>query len=329
MFWTLGLRKASIRSDFKIEELNADEIHEIEHWMKADRKWRFLQENENLVEVIHGDSETLGRLGITHEEIANRLASLINQFHYNCVKARLYSGEEIQQVERKGALIEDRYFISVVEELEYCHRQPCYFEILRNLYSLQEHIGTAREVGISEEDCKMLAKSQYLKKAERSSASATYKIVDLRKKNWHGSNPLVEFAAVMIHSIRDHHFFGGPKARMRIDPEKLVGFLGLETDKEYSPSRQELSIWFRVAHTPSLTDDYYHSGLTRKYGERIGLQDGLTAYIWVKDGVILSEKHVKLEKPLVIHDDLVDLQGNEIQLGQTVIRHQMMFFDIG
>ena len=329
MFWTLELRKALWTSDLKIEELNADEVHEIERWMKADRKWSFLRGSESLADAVRRDSETLRLLGITHEEIANRLASLINQFHYSCVKARICSGEEIQQVERRGALIEDRYFISVVEELDCQHTQPCYFEILRNLHSVQELTDMAKKQGINEESSRRLAEAQYLKRAELGSASSTYRIVDVQKKNWHGSNPSMEFAAVMIHSIRAHCFFGGPKARMRLDPEQLVRFLGLQPGIEYSPGRQELSVWFRVAHTISFSDDLFGSGLARKYGERIALQQGLMAYVWVKDGVILSEKHVRLEKPLMINDDLVDLQGNEIQPGQTVIRHQTLFFDIG
>ena len=210
-----------MRFDYKVQELNADEIHEIEYWMKADRKWKFLEENENLVEIVNKDSETLERLGIKHEEAASRLASLINQFHCTCVKTRIHSGEKIQQVEKKGALIEDRYLITVIEELEYMDRQPCYFELLNNLHPLKELAEMNRRAGVSEALCVPLARKHYLEQAQHRTASATYRIVDLHEKKRRFSNPSLEFAAVMIHSIRAHHFFGGPKARMRIDPKKL------------------------------------------------------------------------------------------------------------
>jgi hypothetical protein len=324
-----ALTKALARFRSKVEELNADQVHEIEYWMKTDNKWRFLRESESLVEVVGRDSATLSRLGISHEEVANRLASLINQFHYNCVKTRIYSGEAIQQVEKIGTVIEGRYFINVIDELGYMDRQPCYFEILNNAHSLEELIKMNREAGVSEELCKPLARKQYLKRAQHTTASATYRIVDLRRKKRLFFSSSLEFAAVMIHSIRAHHFFGGPGTRMRVDPKKLVEFLQLESGKVYSPNTQELSVWSGVDHTSSLVDDCRESALARKFGFRVALQDGLTAYLWVNEGVILSENHIKLEKPLVINDVLVDLHGNEVQSGQTIIHYETMFFDIG
>jgi hypothetical protein len=109
--------RAWMRSDLKIEGMTTNEICETEEWMKLDRKWQFLQSNESLVEVVCEDAETLERLGIATEQVANRLASLINLFHYNCVKTRIHTGEEIQQIEKRGTLIEDRYFVRVIEKI--------------------------------------------------------------------------------------------------------------------------------------------------------------------------------------------------------------------
>jgi hypothetical protein len=145
--------------------------------------------------------------------------------------------------------------VSVVDDLEYMERQPCYFELLESPYSLEELIEINKKEGIPKRYCQGFARSQYLAYANNRTASATYKIVDLQKKKRLFRNASLEFAAIMIHSIRGHHFFGGPKARMRVDPKRLVEFLELEPEKEYSPNSQELDIWYPFAHTPSLAED--------------------------------------------------------------------------
>jgi hypothetical protein len=315
--------------DLRFEDLTADEISEIQMWMRADRRWQYLRENESLVEIVRRDNETLENLGVKPEQIANRLASLINQFHRDSVVQRIRSGEAIQQVEKRGRPLEDRYFVSVVDDLEYMERQPCYFELLNSPHTLEEFVEINNKEGIPERYCRGFARSQYLGYAKHPTASATYKIVNLKKKKRLFRNASLEFAAVMIHSIRDHHFFGGPKAQMRVDPRRLVGFLEIEPGKEYSPNRQELDIWYPFAHTPSLVEDRDNSVLIRKYGERTLLQKGLTVYVWVREGVIVCEDDVSVKEPLVVNDVPVDLRGNRVKAGQTIIQLDHMFFDIG
>jgi hypothetical protein len=316
-------------SAVKVEDLTADEISEIQKWMRADRKWRYLRENENLAVTVRKDNETLESLGVKPEQIASRLASLINSFHHDSVVDRIRSGETIQRVEKRGRVIEDRYFVSVVDDLEYIERQPCYFELLNSPHSFEEFIEINMREGTPERYCKGLARKQYLDYANHRTASATYRIVDLQKKKRLFRNASLEFAAVMIHSIRDHHFFGGSNARMRVDPERLVEFLEMKPGREYTPNRQELDIWYPFTHTSSLTEDRNHSMFIRKHGERAFLQEGLTVYVWVKEAVIVCEDDVSIKEPLVVNDALVDLQGNKVEAGQTIVHLDRISFDIG
>jgi hypothetical protein len=314
------------RYSLKIEAMAADEIREVERLMKRGGKWQFLNEDESLVETIEEDADTLRSMKITPVQIANKLASLINLFHFNCVRARIYSGETIQEVEKRGMLIANRYFVRVIEELEYMERQPCYFEICRNIYSFEELAESNKRAGVEENLLRELTMQQYLNETKHHTASATYEIVDMRSIIFGRS---LKFAAVMIHSIRDHHFFGGPKTRMRIDPKRVIKFLHLKPGEEYSPCRKQLDIWFRVDHTSSIIDDFNRSRLTRAFGDGIILQEGLVAYIWAQNGIVTSDRHLKFEQPLIINGVLVDLQGNEIHPGQTSLRHTTLFFDIG
>jgi len=299
----------------KIEELNPDQIEEIESWMKNDSDWQFLSTDESLVDIVREDLKTLRELDVTPKQIADRLESLTGQFHWYCYRNKLELGKEIQNLEKRGALVEGRYFVTVTEETD---EQPCFFEIVDRPFSHKRTKRIIEDQGLDDASAELLTRDQYLNYVKHY-GNSVYSITDDKQRKEIFSHPEIKFPDVLIHLIRNHHFFGGPKAPWNLDAEKTVNFLNLEPGKDYTPKKTRITLWQERGYNSSFSNDYLGSSHIMNYGQKKRLGNGMIAYIWDNQGVILSEKNIKFKEPPEIDSILIDLHKNEVKPGQTII----------
>lgn len=137
----------------------------------------FLGENESLKEVIEKDAETLKDMGITYDDLANKLDNLI--------KAAFSSGKKSARV--------GNYKIWIIQ---YCGFQICPWT--QDIHSGQCTAGGGPDY-----------------------SSNDWKIRNLRTKQEMSGSGLV------VHLIREHHFFEGFETPYRVDPRELACLLEL------------------------------------------------------------------------------------------------------
>lgn len=254
-----------------VGDMSADEIARIHKRMEPGQcaDSGFLAPGDYFPDVIHRDSETLLSLGITHEQIADFMESIMSVFFenssgsYSPMKIELFGERFVLEYtswrgsvscpfskgrERKVIPKEEllRRLAAKEAELEkaqarkqvamrHHERAPAEME-LRILsgqidYSLPNDIAKLRAM-IEKHD--ELAFEETLHDC---GSNAHYDVV-LTNCTTHKS---VSFPGLMQHLVREHHFFEtGP---YRVDPEEFVACTGLKPHISYKLKKQEELTW--------------------------------------------------------------------------------------
>lgn len=69
-----------------------------------------------------------------------------------------------------------------------------------------------------------------------------------------GDGTYVAFSGLIIHLVRDHHFFEG-SVKYRLDPQQVIKTLGIQTEYDYSPSYATEKVWKREKGTIQSYDE--------------------------------------------------------------------------
>lgn len=168
----------------------------------------FLGIGESLVQRIRADALTLGKLGIAHAQIADRLEAVVlearrlddlrrrtpeYELQLQALSQRLLDGEDASHILQEGdaaVIVDGRFSVTMTSFRGF---QWCPFA-----YSLEgDSIRTCGEAD-----------------------------TDIRIENTR-SGTSIRFSELLIHTIRDHQFFEGEGLEYRLDPRIAVETLEL------------------------------------------------------------------------------------------------------
>lgn len=181
---------------------------------------RFLGRRESLTARVRADAAVLRGLGITHEQLARRLAAIVRAANRAAeLRARNPEYQErMRQImeeeddaradelwsELNAVVVARRFSVVTVYFRGY---QYCPFDY-REHFTYEELPGIGRFVsGGSIESCGQTD-------------------CDVRVKNL-DSGSSIHFSGLIIHLIREHQFFEGEGLQYRLDPKKAAETLGL------------------------------------------------------------------------------------------------------
>lgn len=251
-----------------VDDLSADEIRAIEERMRAGGVSHsgFLEANERLVDVISKDSATLKKLGVTHQQVADRIESIFGR----ALRRRSLEFRYRNYLRKPdiGPAIIDNKFEVVIQG--YLGIQVCPFK---------EPLKTC---GTSNHDVEIYN-------------------ADLDED--------IEFPGLIIHLIREHHFFEGD-TYYRLEPEKAVRVLEIKPRVDYSPIWETETIWHGTSSTPDLTKNFIGSLEFVKQAERcIEIADGAIIYLKNDKGVLVTQDNFTLEKPVYIDGNMLVLHS--------------------
>jgi hypothetical protein len=190
---------SSKRKKLYLKDLNPGQIAKIEARMRP-RQFSvkgFLGQTEGLREVVERDDATLKKHGITHEQIADRLESLVEQAKQN-------EGDD---------LIEGKY---KVKSLHYRGVQTCPF------YDIGDCGSDNRDIFITK--CNTKKPSGIKGMIQRVINPALRETEEIDR---------IEFPGLIMHLIRDHHFFEGDTP-YRLNPEDAIRVLEIKPGVDYS-----------------------------------------------------------------------------------------------
>lgn len=185
----------------------------------------FLGFDECLDDVISKDNETLRSLGLTHQQFADRLETLIQKAH------RLmhdYRGRDSYwKIVEKGLLVESKYHVSWKTYMGY---QGCPFGCADRAETLE-----FRRMALSDTDY-------------------------IISNNDTGES--IFFSELHLHLIRDHLFFEG-NTKYRLDPETCARVLDINPGVVYTPSYMHKEYWVSnggfCSSSCRTVDDYLRS----------------------------------------------------------------------
>lgn len=168
-------------------------IEEIERTMRFPKYFThgFLGEDESLNEVIEQDEQTIGGIGVTHEDIAS-------------VIERLF-------------LSDDTFFNgNPVLRMVYIASPLCPW---KDFCAFEEPLAVVREVVLVNR-LKVDEAFAHLNRHQEFEIGAYPELV--RK------DIIMMFSELHPHLIREHHFFEGHATPYRVDPKRVVRYLGIE-----------------------------------------------------------------------------------------------------
>ena len=217
--------KPTIHPSVFPDEMTPIEIHSTEKLMYpasagGTSEAGFLSEDERLIEVYEKDQKTLARLGITFDQVADRLQDIAEKaFHNAHLMSRFHVknkyGDTYWDLVRRGVPVDGKMSVSFESYMGY---QDCPFQ----------PVVTA--IGPKGSKCDM---------------SDTDFTVCVGLKN-RGGRPSFFFSWLHIHLIRDHHFFEG-NTKYRLDPETCVKALDLQPGVSYKPTYTSQTRWKMVS----------------------------------------------------------------------------------
>jgi hypothetical protein len=178
----------------------------------------FLVEGEKLDDIIEKDEKTLKKLGITYDQIADRLEAIQSKYYSllklihdetDCIKKGTLKKEDaiyINRENKKGDLLVEKNL--VVSVLGYMGAQTCPFKNneLDSGYNGYSY----------------------------GSSDITVTNTDLNKTFTYGT--------LLPHMIKAHHFFEG-SVPYRVDPETVIAILGIEQGINYAPVHKYYDVW--------------------------------------------------------------------------------------
>lgn len=176
----------------------------------------FLAPWERLKKVHDRDEATLYRLGISFDQVADRLEQVSQMAMHNAhrmeqgAKAK---GEDLDywDIIKNGIPVDGSLSLTFVAYMGY---QTCPFQTVMKVRN-----GDKKDV-----TCDMSDKDFTVSRGKES----------------------IFFSELHIHLIRDHHFFEGA-TRYRLDPEQAVRVLGIEPGKDYAPVYSTATRWRMVS----------------------------------------------------------------------------------
>lgn len=197
------------------EKLSEKEFDEIEQRMYPGKYSGvgFLQEGERLRDVINADDLYLKSVGITYEQIADRLETIVGKYSRtielehkddavigDVSKIMLLFGKE------KKRTVENRYLIS---DVSYMGAQECPFQNKK-------------------------LDNRYHGYAYGSRDLTVYDTVTERE---------IVFNTLLPHMIRCHKFFESPKSSHRLEPRDVIEILEIKPDVCYKPMYKYYHQW--------------------------------------------------------------------------------------
>ncbi len=192
-----------------VEELPSRRIREIQSRMRRGgiSQSGFLSASDKLIKVVRNDSEELERRGITHEQIADRLETLVGQAARTVQLAHRRRAREAQQgthaLWTRGVRMGR-------------------FEMARDSYMGYQECPFVNAAGVPCEDLGL---------------------GDCNFILWnHDAGLCLPFPGLAIHLIRDHHFFEGD-VHYRVKPAVACAVLQLDPGVDYSPRWATESLW--------------------------------------------------------------------------------------
>lgn len=159
---------------------------------------RFLMPGQSLSEIAKKDSETLKEIGITYDQIGDKLKSIIIRI------VNLYKKESPKEMEKSGEYLSITRFKFVLDS-KFEVRVISYFRGLQEC-PFQEYTKTGCEIEASCYDIKITNK-------------------DLGEE--------IKFGGLLPHLFKAHEFAEGEGCGYRLDPAKAAKVLQLEKGIEY------------------------------------------------------------------------------------------------
>ena len=192
----------------RLQELSANQIAEIERRMRpgASSQGGFLANREQLAKVIARDEEACAKRGISPEQIADRLETLVGRADRR-VSLALAIGDQDARSMIDGFMNDEGEGVSIEG-----------FRITGH------HFRGLQECPFSDE-CE---RSPY--------ACANYTLIQLQ------SSRAITFPGLIFHLIRDHHFFEGD-VPYRLDPGRAIDALELRPGIDYAPIYATETCW--------------------------------------------------------------------------------------
>lgn len=236
----------------------------------------FLAPNDSLQEIIQRDLQVLEENNITGKQIGDRIETILGKARRHATL--FYTGrskltrEHIEGFTFNrgiGIPVENRYLLKAT----HCRGlQNCPF-------------------GTSKNECE---------------DEHRYGFMDCSLTNMKTGEE-IDFPGLLVHLAREHSFFEG-NTKYRVDPQKLIDVLELQSNVDYSPTYVEERGWFSHFSTGS-TDisklmDFYKD-LIDSPEEVMKVKPGLTIYLKNRnnrlEGLLFCEEEIQFEEALLIH----------------------------
>lgn len=189
----------------------------------------FLDCKETLKNVIDKDNLTLQRLGITCEQIADRLTSIESQYH---------SLNNLIYEESKNTISDEN------KESKYLHRRCS--EKNEWILKIESNLLVSCVGYMGAQVCPF--RNQAL-----GGNSGNYGSIDFTVKNT-DLNESFSFNTLLPHMIKTHQFFEGSVSH-RVDPETVIRVLNIKPGVAYAPKYKYMSEWFRDSSQNTLEWD--------------------------------------------------------------------------
>lgn len=201
----------------------------------------FIDENDKLIDIYNNDMETLSKYNITTKQISDILTTITEKYDR---KFKLIRGDSMSNAEFSPEIMKHHY-----KELS---------QLDKNLFSERCNSGYSwRKINVINTN-PIIIDNKYLitrisywgyqacpfvyfsETVDRTLGGGDdYWIYDLETKK------TLQFNDMLIHLIRDHHFFEGNVSH-RLDPIDVINFFDLKPNVDYSPNFIEVNRWIRV-----------------------------------------------------------------------------------
>jgi hypothetical protein len=217
-----------------VESLTADQIARIETTMR-DRHFSesgFLGPDESLVERIRLDGEELRRYGVTYEQIADRLEAIAGRAE----RARSLQARSIEHQHRREVALKPFYDAlsraSTLQEtgaiaesmLDWWHEQERTLERV----TVEDRYEVDMDSYAGWQDCPFDPadpSTGFFRTCGQADTDVTVRRV--------ADGSTLFFSKLLIHLVREHHFFEGKGLRYRLEPGEAIRVLDIRPGVDY------------------------------------------------------------------------------------------------
>ena len=165
----------------------------------------FLGKEESLLDVVHTDEETIRKLGVTHVQIADRLEYFI--LRYVQGNADFFNPNK----RLTGQKLVDAYETFEMEGID-----------VDQLYQIVGHTRRGYQLCPWGDDTEPTTKIYLIPGGHH-----PYSNLEITVKN-NKSDESLSFPGLIVHLIKDHHFYEGKQSSYRVDPENAVRVLDIK-----------------------------------------------------------------------------------------------------